>query len=104
MIFRDRLFGELKMLKTILTYYAARLDDYLSRTHHRPEGLATAGMIGNSTEERPYKMVVNLLGVERETAGGINAPMQRIADGGYVIMQTPLQMNLNVMQADSKSD
>lgn len=88
------------MIRKILTYYAARLDDYLSRTHHRPEGLATVGMIGNSTEERPNKMVVNLLGVERETAGGINSPVQRIPDGGYVRMQPPLLLNLNVMLAE----
>ena len=87
------------MIRKILTYYAARLDDYLSRTHHRPEGLATVGMIGNSTEERPNKMVVSLLGVERETAGGINAPVQHIPEGGYVRMQPSLLLNLNVMLA-----
>ena len=31
----------------ILTYYAERLEEYLSRFHRRPEGLATVGMIGN---------------------------------------------------------
>ena len=58
------------MIRKILTYYAERLEEYLSRTHRRPEGLATVGMIGNSTEERPNKMVVSLLNVERETAVG----------------------------------
>lgn len=62
------------MIRKILTYYAKRLDEYLSRTCHRPEGLATVGMIGNTTEERPNKMVVALLNVERETSGGISAP------------------------------
>lgn len=71
------------MIRKILTYYAERLEEYLSRFHRRPEGLATVGMIGNSTEERPNKMVVSLLNVERETAGGIAAPVQRTADGGY---------------------
>ena len=60
------------MIRKILTYYAERLEEYLSHFHRRPEGLATVGMIGNSTEERPNKMVVSLLNVERETAGGIN--------------------------------
>ena len=58
------------MIRKILTYYAERLEEYLSRSHRRPEGLATVGMIGNSTEERPNKMVVSLLNVERETAVG----------------------------------
>ena len=87
------------MIRKILTYYAERLEEYLSRTHRRPEGLATVGMIGNSTEERPNKMVVSLLNVERETAGGISAPVQRTADGGYARLQPPLLLNLNVMLA-----
>ena len=43
------------MIRKILTYYAERLEEYLSRTHRRPEGLATVGMIGNSppTEGMP---------------------------------------------------
>ena len=86
------------MIRKILTYYAERLEEYLSRTHRRPEGLATVGMIGNSTEERPNKMVVSLLNVERETAGGITA-VQRTADGGYARLQPPLLLNLNVMLA-----
>ena len=44
-------------------------------------------------------MVVSLLNVERETAGGITAPVQRTADGGYVRLQPPLLLNLNVMLA-----
>ena len=72
------------MIRKILTYYAERLEEYLSRTHRRPEGLATVGMIGNSAEERPNKMVVSLLNVERE---------------GYARLQPPLLLNLNVMLA-----
>lgn len=87
------------MIKRILTYYAERLDEYLSRTRHRPEGLAAVGMIGSTTEERPNKMVVALLNVERETSGGISAPIQRTGDGGYARMQPPLLLNLNIMLA-----
>lgn len=36
------------MIRKIPTYYAERLDEYLSRTRHRPEGLATVGMIGSA--------------------------------------------------------
>ena len=86
------------MIRKILTYYAERLDEYLGRFHSRPEGLATVGLIGNATEEPPNKMVVSLLNVERETAGGISAPVQRTQDG-YVRTQPPLLLNLNVMLA-----
>lgn len=40
------------MIRNILAYYASRLDEYLSRTHRQPEGLATVGLIGSAGEER----------------------------------------------------
>lgn len=86
------------MIRKILVTFAERLEEYLSRFHHRPEGLATVGQIGNNTEERPNKMVVSLLNVERETTGGISTPVQR-TEGGYARMQPPLLLNLNVMLA-----
>lgn len=86
------------MIWRILTTYAACLEQYLSRFHHQPEGLAMVGQIGNSTEEKPNKMVVCLLGVERETASGITGSLQQTADG-FVRMPPPLLVNLNVMLA-----
>ena len=38
------------MIRKILTYYAERLEEYLSHFHRRPEGLATVGMIGCSLQ------------------------------------------------------
>lgn len=87
------------MIRRILTYYAERLDEYLSRTRHQPEGLATVGQIGGGTEERPNKMVVSLLNVEHETSGGRSAPLHRTSGGGFARMQPPLRLNLNVMLA-----
>ena len=45
----------MNMIKTILTNYAERLDEYLSRLHHQPEGLAEVGFVGNGTDECPNK-------------------------------------------------
>ena len=39
------------MIKKVLTYCAEQLNGYLSRYHHRPEGLAEVGHIGQSTGE-----------------------------------------------------
>lgn len=86
------------MIGRILTYYAEQLDEYLSRTHHHPEGLVTVGQIDTSRKEQPNKLVVSLLNVEREASSGISAPTQRTG-GGYVRLQQPLQLNLNVMLA-----
>lgn len=81
------------MIHKILTTYANRLEEYISRFHNQPEGLATVGQIGNSMEEKPNKIVVCLLSVERETTGGIAAPMQRTEEG-YAWMQPPLLLNV----------
>ena len=70
------------MIRKILTYYAERLEEYLSHFHRRPEGLATVGMIGNSAEERPNKMVVSLLNVEREPQQDGGEPAERGARDG----------------------
>lgn len=86
------------MMKRILTYYAERLDEYLSRLYHQPEGLAEIGFVGNGSEEKPNKMVVSLFSIERETSGGISAPIQRSAEG-YIRTSPPLLLNLNVVIA-----
>ena len=87
------------MIRKILTYYTERLDEYLSGFHHCPEGMATVEQIGGNTEECPNKMVMSLLNVERETSGGISAPVQRRAGESYVRLQPPLLLNLNVILA-----
>ena len=58
------------MIKKVLTYCAEQLNGYLNRYHHRPEGLAEVGHIGQSTGETPNKIIVSLVNMERETAGG----------------------------------
>lgn len=42
---------------------------------------------------------MSLLNVERETSGGISAPVQRCAGESYVRLQPPLLLNLNVILA-----
>lgn len=86
------------MIKKILTDYASRLNEYLSALHRQPEGMVEVGFIGNGAEMKPNKMVVTLIGVERETAGGISAPVQRTVEG-YTRMTPPLLLNLNIMLA-----
>ena len=86
------------MIKKILTDYTKRLNEYLTRFHNQPEGLATVGLIGKGGEDSPCKMVVSLLNLERETAGGIGSPV-RHTSGGYVSTPPPILLNLNVMMA-----
>lgn len=86
------------MIRKILSEYAMRLNEYLSALHHQPEGLAEVGFVGNSSEEKPNKMVVSLFSIERETSDGISAPMQRTAEG-YTHTSPPLLLNLNVVIA-----
>lgn len=60
------------MIKKVLTYCAEQLNGYLSRYHHRPEGLAEVGHIGQSTGETPNKIIVSLVNTgEVENGAGI---------------------------------
>ena len=86
------------MIKKVLTYCSEQLNSYLSRYHHRPEGLAEVGHIGQSSGETPNKIIVSLVNMERETAGGIAGNMQT-NNGGYSASAAPFLLNLKVMFA-----
>lgn len=91
------------MIEQILTRYAECLDKYLSRTHPQSEGLATVGMIGSGEDERPNKVVVSLLNLERETAGGVSYAHRAGSD--IIGKIPPMMFNLYIMLAavyDSK--
>jgi len=75
------------------------MDEHLSRTHRQPEGNATVGQPFDATRELPNKMVVSLLNVERETSGGIVAPVRHTSEGGYARTYPPLLLNLSVLLA-----
>lgn len=91
------------MIEQILTHYAESLDKYLARTHPQSEGLATVGMIGSVEDESPNKVVVSLLNLERETAGGIS--YARREGNAFIGKVPPMMFNLYIMLAavyDSK--
>ena len=56
------------MIRRILTYYAASLDEYLHHKFQQPEGMAEVGIIGSGASEKPCKLIVSLVNIERETA------------------------------------
>lgn len=85
------------MIRRILTYYASRLDEHLSRTHRQPEGVATVGLIGTAAEETPNKLVVSLVNLEKE-ASGDNVYMCR-TPGSYAGTLSPLLLNMHIMLA-----
>ena len=65
------------MIRRILTYYAASLDEYLHHKFPQPEGMAEVGFIGSGAGEKPCKLIVSLVNIERETAGGLLLYMTR---------------------------
>lgn len=85
------------MIRKILTTYAARLDEYLARSHRQPEGVAEVGLIGSAGEQCPNKLVVSLVNLERE-ASGDGGYMQRTATG-YAGRRQPLLLNMHIMMA-----
>ena len=68
------------MIRKILTTFAARLDEYLARSHRQPEGVAEVGLIGSAGEQCPNKLVISLVNLGRE-ASGDGGYMQRAATG-----------------------
>ena len=86
------------MIKKILTYCAEQLNSYLGRYYHRPQGLAEVGHIGQRTGEIPNKVIVSLVNVERETAGGISNNVQTYG-GSFTSSSAPFLLNLKVMFA-----
>ena len=85
------------MISKILTHYAALLDEYLSRFHHHPEGLATVGLTGSTKEETPNKVVISLVNLEKEVSGD-RMYMQRNGNN-FVGKGAPLMMNMHIMLA-----
>lgn len=86
------------MIKRILTYYVAYLDEYLRHKFPQPEGIAEVGFIGSSADEKPCKLIVSLVNIERETAGGISAGVNRNSSD-YARTFAPLLLNLDLMLA-----
>lgn len=85
------------MIRSILTYYAERLEEYLSRTHRQPEGIAAVGTIGTSSEETPNKLVISLVNLEREASG--ESVYMRRTSGGYAGRLVPLMLNMHILLA-----
>ena len=85
------------MIRKILTTYVARLDEYLTRSHRQPEGVAEVGLIGSAGEQCPNKLVVSLVNLERE-ASGDGGYMQRAATG-YAGRRQPLLLNMHIAEA-----
>ena len=85
------------MIKRILTYYAGCLDEYLSRTHHQPEGLAEVNLVGKLEEANPNKVVVSLVNLEKDTS----SDMSSISRSGTVFAGkcAPLMMNMYILLA-----
>lgn len=86
------------MIRMVLTHFAAHLDEYLRRKFPQPEGVAEVGFIGNGSEERPCKLIISLVNIERETAGGISGTIQQNGSE-YERNYPPLLLNLDLMLA-----
>lgn len=86
------------MIIPLLTTYTHYLAEYLAQRYHRPEGVAELNSISASSNAKPNKIIVSLINIERETAGGISTNVQRTTDG-YSQTFPALQLNLSIMLA-----
>ena len=83
------------MIKRILTCYAEQLDEFLSRTHHQPEGLAAVGLVGPSGEPAPNKVIISLVNLEKEMPGDLQYPPSAVHSSAGKVY--PLIMNMYVL-------
>ncbi len=87
------------MLEKLLAHYADLLNEFLKRKYKNPEGIATVGRIGGSTDVIPGKLVISLLNIERESSVGAAPSAYRVNGGAYSMVYSPLLLNLNIVLA-----
>lgn len=83
------------MISRVLTYYVGRLDDYLSRRYHRPEGMASVGQVFGASAAVPNKVGVSLVNLEREASG--DGMRMRRFDNACVGMLPPMLLNMYIL-------
>lgn len=86
------------MIRMVLTHFAARLDEYLRRKFPQPEGVVEVGFIGKGSDEKPCKLIISLVNIERETAAGISGGIRR-GSSEYERSYPPILLNLDLMLA-----
>ncbi len=85
------------MINQILEYYTEKLEEFLKNDFHQPEGIVEIGFIGNSGEKK-NKLIVSLLSIERETAGGIS-PVRKNSENIFLQSPSPIYLNLYIVLA-----
>ena len=86
------------MIKNILIYYAERLDEFLRERFPQPEGIVEIAFIGASSETKKNKLLISLVGIERESAIGISSTRNNRSSIGTEGVPL-LNMNLNLILA-----
>ena len=87
------------MINQVLHTYALKMEQYLGSFFHQPEGLVEVNSIGNPNDDEPGKLIISLLGLERENASGI-ANMAKVGTGNsYGVSLPPVHMNMHIIIA-----
>lgn len=87
------------MLKDVVKYLTNQLQLYLDKDHHQQDGITVkVAPLGKETKQEMNKLVVCLVNVERETAGGI-VPTRNHQLNVTDIGNPPLYINVNIVMA-----
>ena len=87
------------MINRILNTYSQQMEQYLGSFFHQPEGLVEVAPIGSQGEEEPEKLVISLLGLERENVQGMSTAVKVGAGKTYGLSLPPVYMNLHIVIA-----
>lgn len=86
------------MLKDVIRYFANQLQLYLNKKYPQAEGITKVGPLGKDTKPEMNKLVISLVSIERETAGGV-VPTRSHQGNVTHVGNPPLYMNVNLVMA-----
>lgn len=86
------------MLKDVIRHFANQLQLYLEKKYPQAEGVTKVAPLGKETKSEMNKLVVSLVSIERETAGGV-VPTRSHQGNVTNVGNPPLYMNVNLVMA-----
>lgn len=88
------------MICRVLSCYAEKLENFLENVFHQPEGVVKLSYINEADKgEVLNRLVMSVVSIERETAGGIGGGEVRNGSGGFLKGFPAVNVNLNVVFA-----
>jgi len=87
------------MIGKILSAFSTEMEHYIGSFFHQPEGLVLLNSISQQNNEEPSKLVISLLGLERENVQGMSNVVKMGKGNIYGTSLPPVYMNMHIVIA-----